>query len=198
MWVISWSTAPVIGLKKSQCGVPSVVMDIIILSNDNPVINTDKISFTGGVRDPHILRSQDDKTFYMVLTDMTSHKGWDTNRTLILLKLSNLIDWQSTVINIQDRFERHQDLKRAWTPQTIYDDIAGKYMVYRSMLKEKDLMLSVISMLMRILLTLKMSLNRCLSHNTKSLVSMMLSSIKMEFIICSIKQEDMAMALSML
>ena len=104
------------------------------LNSNNPVIDSDKISSTGGVRDPHILRSQDGKTFYMVLTDMTSHKGWDSNRAMVLLKSDDLINWQSVVINIQERYQGHEDLKRVWAPQTVYDDLAGKYMVYWSML----------------------------------------------------------------
>ena len=103
------------------------------LNSNNPVIDSDKISSTGGVRDPHILRGEDGKSFYMVLTDMTSHKGWDSNRALILLKSSNLVDWTSSIINIQERYSGHEDLKRVWAPQTVYDDLSGKYMVYWSM-----------------------------------------------------------------
>lgn len=105
----------------------------LTLNNNNPVIDSDQISSTGGVRDPHILRGEDGKTFYMVLTDMTSHKGWDSNRAMVLLKSNDLVEWSSTIINIQERYEGHEDLKRVWAPQTVYDDLAGKYMVYWSM-----------------------------------------------------------------
>lgn len=103
------------------------------LNNNQPVLDSRKISSTGGVRDPHILRGKDDKTFYMVVTDMTSHKGWDSNRAMVLLKSDNLVDWESSVVNIQKRFPGHEDLKRVWAPQTIYDEKADKYMVYFSM-----------------------------------------------------------------
>ena len=103
------------------------------LNNNQPVIDSKKISSTGGVRDPHILRGEDGKTFYMVLTDMTSSKGWDSNRAMVLLKSSDLINWTSNVINIQEKYEGQGDLKRVWAPQTIYDPEAGKYMVYWSM-----------------------------------------------------------------
>lgn len=56
------------------------------LNNNQPVIKSSEISITGGVRDPHILRSQDGKTFYMVVTDMVSVKGWSSNRGMVLLK----------------------------------------------------------------------------------------------------------------
>jgi Uncharacterized protein conserved in bacteria len=103
------------------------------LNNNQPVINSKEISSTGGVRDPHILRSEDGKTFYMVVTDMTSHKGWDSNRAMVLLKSSDLINWTSSIINIREKYEGQEDLKRVWAPQTIYDPEAGKQMVYWSM-----------------------------------------------------------------
>jgi hypothetical protein len=103
------------------------------LNNNQPVIDSKKISSTGGVRDPHILRGEDGKTFYMVLTDMTSSKGWDSNRAMVLLKSSDLINWASSIINIQKKYEGQEELKRVWAPQTIYDPEAGKYMVYWSM-----------------------------------------------------------------
>lgn len=103
------------------------------LNNNKPVLDSKEISRTGGVRDPHILRGEDKKTFYMVLTDMVAAKGWDSNRGLVLLKSTDLIHWQSTVINIQERFSGNEDLLRVWAPQTIFDKKAGKYMVYWSM-----------------------------------------------------------------
>lgn len=103
------------------------------LNNNQPVIDSKKISSTGGARDPHILRGEDGKTFYMVLTDMTSSKGWDSNRAMVLLKSSDLVNWTSSIINIQEKYEGQEDLKRVWAPQSIYDPEAGKYMVYWSM-----------------------------------------------------------------
>lgn len=102
--------------------------------NDNaPIIDSRLISETGGVRDPHILRTEDGKHFYMVVTDMESAKGWDSNRGLTLLKSDDLVNWDSSVINIQKRYKGNENLKRVWAPQTIYDKDAGKYMVYWSM-----------------------------------------------------------------
>lgn len=103
------------------------------LNHNEPVMDSKVISSTGGVRDPHILRGADGRSFYMVLTDMTSSKGWDSNRGLILMKSNDLVNWKHTVINIQQRFKDHDDLKRVWAPQTIFDPAAQKYMVYWSM-----------------------------------------------------------------
>lgn len=103
------------------------------LNNNNPIIDSEDISSTGGVRDPHILRGVDRKTYYMVVTDMVSALGWNSNRAMVLMKSDNLIDWQSSVVNIQNTYDGYEELHRVWAPQTIYDEKAGKYMIYWSM-----------------------------------------------------------------
>ena len=103
------------------------------LNDNKPVIDSKVISSTGGVRDPHILRCEDGKTFYMVVTDMVSDNGWDSNRAMVLLKSTDLVHWSHSVINMQKRYAGQEKLKRVWAPQTIYDPEAGKYMVYWSM-----------------------------------------------------------------
>lgn len=103
------------------------------LNDNKPVIDSKVISSTGGVRDPHILRCEDGKTFYMVVTDMVSDNGWDSNRAMVLLKSTDLINWSHSVINMQKRYEGQERLKRVWAPQTIFDPEAKKYMVYWSM-----------------------------------------------------------------
>ncbi len=103
------------------------------LNGGKPVLDSKVISSTGGVRDPHILRGEDGKTFYMVLTDMVSANGWDSNRAMVLLKSNDLVNWTHTVINMQKKYEGQESLKRVWAPQTIFDPEAGKYMVYWSM-----------------------------------------------------------------
>jgi arabinoxylan arabinofuranohydrolase len=109
------------------------------LNNNQPVIDSEQISSTGGVRDPHILRSEDGKTFYMVATDMVSDKGWDSNRAMVLLKSNDLTNWSSSVINIQKKYPNNENLKRVWAPQTIYDTKNRKYMIYWSMQHGNDI-----------------------------------------------------------
>lgn len=103
------------------------------LNNGEPVIKSSDISRTGGVRDPHILRGNDGKSFYMVVTDMTSHKGWDSNRGMVLLKSNDLINWTSAKVHIPEAFPEFADVDRVWAPQSIYDPEVGKYLVYFSM-----------------------------------------------------------------
>jgi arabinoxylan arabinofuranohydrolase len=108
------------------------------LNNDKPIIPSSVISATGGVRDPHILRGSDGKTFYMVATDMVSAKGWDSNRGMVMLKSTDLIYWSSSKINIPNTFPQFAAVNRVWAPQTIYDVKAQKYMVYWSMRAESE------------------------------------------------------------
>jgi hypothetical protein len=103
------------------------------LNNNKPVIDSKLISSSGGVRDPHILRCEDGKLFYMVTTDMASSKGWNSNRAMVLLKSADLINWTSSVVNIQKKYANQNNLQRVWAPQTIFDSQAGKYMIYWSM-----------------------------------------------------------------
>jgi len=103
------------------------------LNGDQPIINATEISESGGVRDPHILRGADGKTFYMVATDMVSAKGWNSNRAMVLLKSKDLINWTSAIVNIEKRYPTKDSLFRVWAPQTIYDDAAKKYMIYFSL-----------------------------------------------------------------
>lgn len=105
------------------------------LNDGKPVLRSEEISASGGVRDPHILRGEDGQ-FYMVLTDLyVPEMGWE-NTAMVLLKSSDLIHWTHTVVDIPQTFPGHfGDVKRVWAPQTIYDRESGKYMLYWSMLK---------------------------------------------------------------
>jgi len=107
------------------------------LNNNKPVLSSKEISKSGGVRDPHILRGADGKTFYMVATDLyVPEMGWN-NYAMILMKSEDLINWESAVVNIPESFpEKYGDVDRVWAPQTIYDNEVGKYMVYFSMKKK--------------------------------------------------------------
>lgn len=101
------------------------------LNKNNPVIASAAISSTGGIRDPHILRGEND--YYMVATDMVSAQGWASNRAMVLLKSKNLVDWTSAVVNIPKTYTAFAAADRVWAPQTIYDPSVGKYMVYWAM-----------------------------------------------------------------
>ena len=107
------------------------------LNFGRPVVASDTISLKKGVRDPHIIRGEDGKTFYMVLTDMRSSEGWQSNDGLVLMKSTDLIHWQHTAIDFPTRFPNlagfdRQNLHAVWAPQTIWDPVEKKYMIYYS------------------------------------------------------------------
>lgn len=104
------------------------------LNDNKPVIASETISTTGGVRDPHILRSADGKTFYMTVTDLQTANGWD-NQAMVLLKSNDLVNWTAAKVDLSKVFDGFKDVTRVWGPQTIYDAKAKKYMVYFSMLQ---------------------------------------------------------------
>ncbi|WP_339884080.1 family 43 glycosylhydrolase [Polaribacter vadi] len=109
------------------------------INNNKPIIVSKDISNTGGVRDPHILRGNDGKTFYMVVTDMVSANGWDSNRGMVLMKSTDLINWLASKINIPETYpEAFGNIDRVWAPQTIYDKASKRYMVYWSMHTENN------------------------------------------------------------
>ncbi len=108
------------------------------LNNNKPVISSDTIADNKAVRDPHILRGHDGKTFYMVVTDMKSDLGWNSNHGMVLLKSNDLINWTHSRIDIRKVFPEFSRVNRVWAPQTIYDKNEGKYMIYWSMRSGND------------------------------------------------------------
>ncbi len=99
------------------------------------IISADTISIKHGVRDPHILRGEDG-WFYMVLTDMRSAEGWESNRGLVMMKSQDLVNWTHSTVHFPDKYKdkNFANVIRVWAPETIYDPVAGKYMVYFSLL----------------------------------------------------------------
>ena len=102
------------------------------LNGNRPIIASDTISKSGGIRDPHILRGEDGKSFYMVATDMFTVKyGWGENPGIVMLRSEDLINWTHTYIDLAETYPEHfGDAHWVWAPQTVFDPEAGKYMVY--------------------------------------------------------------------
>ena len=103
------------------------------LNENRPIIASDSISESGGIRDPHILRGEDG-CYYIVATDMhvfDSKQGWGSNPGIVLLKSKDLINWTHAKINLSKDWSEHfGDAYWVWAPQTIYDRKARKYMIY--------------------------------------------------------------------
>lgn len=105
------------------------------LNENEPVIDPALATNEEGMRDPHILRGEDGN-YYMVATDMCyANSGSWTNYALVLMKSGDLINWTGTSIVIPDVYPAEfGSVYRVWAPQTIYDPVEEKYMVYFSML----------------------------------------------------------------
>ncbi|MCD8318900.1 MAG: glycoside hydrolase family 43 protein [Paraprevotella sp.] len=101
------------------------------LNENRPVISSDSISESGGIRDPHILRGEDGR-FYIVATDMnTAQNGWNENPGIVLLRSDDLIHWSHAKINLSMDYPKNfGDAYWVWAPQTIYDRKAKKYRIY--------------------------------------------------------------------
>ena len=103
------------------------------LNENRPIIASDSISESGGIRDPHILRGEDG-CYYIVATDMhvfDPKQGWGANPGIVLLKSKDLINWTHAKINLSKDWSEHfGDAYWVWAPQTIYDRKARKYMIY--------------------------------------------------------------------
>jgi hypothetical protein len=55
---------------------------------------------------------------------------WGNNRALILMKSKDLIHWSHSIFRVDKAFPEMADIGCAWAPETIYDEAAGKLMVY--------------------------------------------------------------------
>ena len=112
-------------------------IDFQPLNGGEPVIASDSIALKKSIRDPHIMRAEDGKSFYMVLTDMRSSEGWQSNDGIILMKSTDLIHWEHQAIDFPTRFPKlkgfdQENLHAVWAPQTIWDVVEKKYMIYYS------------------------------------------------------------------
>ena len=110
------------------------------LNNNRPIIASDSISESGGIRDPHILRGEDG-CYYIVATDMHTFdpkQGWNENPGIVLMKSRDLINWTHAKINLGKDWPAFSDAYWVWAPQTIYDNKVKKYMIYFTLQRTND------------------------------------------------------------
>lgn len=109
------------------------------LNGNKPVVSSDTISESGGIRDPHILRGEDG-CYYIVATDMnTAKNGWKENPGIVLMKSKDLVNWtHSKIVLKKDYAKNFSDAYWVWAPQTIYDRKARKYMIYFTLQRTGD------------------------------------------------------------
>ena len=114
-------------------------LDFTPLNDGRPVISSDTISVSGGVRDPHLLRAHDG-WFYQVATDMDMSKGKWTCRGFVMMRSRDLIHWEHHKVHFPERYKGkiYAEADAVWAPQTIYDPTVRKYMIYFSLHSPKD------------------------------------------------------------
>lgn len=118
----------------------------IDVNGGNPVFIGSQLAEQKGVRDPHITRGPDG-AFYLAMTDLhifgkragfrdtdwerpAEKYGWGNNRALVLMKSYDLIHWTHSGFRVDKAFPELGDIDCSWAPQTVYDQSAGKMMVY--------------------------------------------------------------------
>ena len=119
------------------------------LNDNKPIIEGKKIAEQKGIRDPHITRGPDG-AFYLAMTDLHIFArreglrdtewerdgrkyGWGNNRGFVLMKSRDLINWSRANVRVDKTFEGYDEIGCAWAPETIYDPVKKKMMLYFSM-----------------------------------------------------------------
>ena len=134
---------------QDQCAYMAVSRDgytFTDLNNGQAIFNGTELAEQKGVRDPHITRGPDGG-FYLAMTDLhifgqragyrdtpwqrpQEKYGWGNNRAIVMMKSFDLIHWTVSDFRVDTAFPELGDIDCSWAPQTIYDDVKGKMMVY--------------------------------------------------------------------
>jgi hypothetical protein len=118
------------------------------INNGKPIMSGDTIALQKGIRDPHIMRGPDG-AFYLAMTDLhlfaekagfrstqwerDKSYGWGNNRSMVLMKSWDLINWSHNIVRVDQAFPGLDSIGCAWAPETIYDKDKKKMMVYFTM-----------------------------------------------------------------
>jgi hypothetical protein len=114
------------------------------VNQGEPIFLGAQLAEQKGVRDPHLFRGPDG-AFYMAMTDLhifareaglratewerpQADYGWGNNKNLILMKSYDLIHWTHARVPVGEVF--HEDLGAVWAPETTFDPVRKKLMVY--------------------------------------------------------------------
>ncbi|QNR82867.1 glycoside hydrolase family 43 protein [Pedobacter riviphilus] len=121
-------------------GISADAINWSALNNNQPIISSELISATGGIRDPHLLRGENINDFFLVATDMfTVKNGWEHNPGIVMMRSSDLITWKHNIIDLEKSYpKKFPNVKWVWAPQTIYDPSVNKYMVYFTVRLKND------------------------------------------------------------
>ena len=94
-----------------------------------------------GVRDPYLLRSHDNKKFYLIATDLSWARDRNVGRSIRAGSRSIMI-WESTDLASwsEPRLVKvaPDDAGCAWAPEAVYDEETGDYMVFWASTTKRD------------------------------------------------------------
>lgn len=116
------------------------------INGGKPIFIGSQLAEQKGVRDPHITRGPDG-AFYLAMTDLhisgkragfrdtewerpQEKYGWGNNRALVLMKSYDLVHWSHADFRVDQAFPELGDIDCSWAPETIYDPLKKKMMVY--------------------------------------------------------------------
>ncbi len=116
------------------------------VNSGHPVFIGSQLAQQKGVRDPHITRGPDG-AFYLAMTDLhisgkragfrdtewerpQEKYGWGNNRAIVMMKSYDLIHWTHSDFRVDIAFPELGDIDCSWAPETIYDPVKKKMMVY--------------------------------------------------------------------
>lgn len=119
------------------------------VNNGQPIAAGDTLASQKGIRDPHISKGPDG-AFYVVMTDLhlfakrlgyrettwerpQEDYDWGNNRGFVLMKSFDLIHWTHSNFLFEEAFEGYEEMGCSWAPQTIYDPVEDKMMIYFTM-----------------------------------------------------------------
>jgi hypothetical protein len=119
------------------------------VNNAKPIMAGDTIAGQRGIRDPHLFRGPDG-SFYLAMTDLHifaqqagyrntewerdgKDYGWGNNRALVLMKSKDLVHWSRTNLRVDEAFPGLDSIGCAWAPETTYDPVKKKLMIYYTM-----------------------------------------------------------------
>lgn len=116
------------------------------INGGQPMFIGSQLAEQKGVRDPHITRGPDG-AFYLAMTDLhifgkragfrdteferpAEKYGWGNNRAIVLMKSFDLIHWTHSDFRVDKAFPELGDIDCSWAPETVYDPVKKKMMVY--------------------------------------------------------------------
>ncbi|MCF0127925.1 MAG: family 43 glycosylhydrolase, partial [Pseudobutyrivibrio sp.] len=125
------------GYEKIYLGYSEDGLNWVTLNNNKPILVNDAQGSDLGVRDPHIIRSNDGKKYWIIGTDLHAEgggaggSGWNqltASKNIVVWESDDLVNWSEPQI-VYAGFETAGCV---WAPEAIWDEATKDYLVYYS------------------------------------------------------------------